>query len=70
MKPEPVAGMPGLQTKSNGFNEYSGKAGYSDNPFSFLRSSRGVPQTAYYDSMSNRELYRTNDNNNRAPGIQ
>lgn len=32
---EPVVGSPGFQTKSIGSNEYSGKAGYSDNPFMF-----------------------------------
>ena len=34
-KPGPDAGNPGFQTKSSGFIEYSGKSGYSDNPFSF-----------------------------------
>ena len=34
-EPEPVAGNPGVQTKSNRSNEYSGKPGYSDNPFSY-----------------------------------
>ena len=41
VKPEPVAGNPGCcQTKSNGFNEYSGEPGYSDDPFSFTVINR------------------------------
>ena len=58
VKPEPVAGNPGFPTKSNGFNEYSGKPGYPDNPFSFtVTKGQGVPHaddSAYYDFMSKR----------------
>ena len=59
VKPEPVAGNPGFQTNSNGFNEYSGKPGYSDNPFSSTiiqgQYKRATMHT-YYDLVSKPEL--------------
>ena len=41
VKPESVAGKPGFQTKSNGFNEYSVNPGTRTSRFR-LRSSRGI----------------------------
>ena len=41
VKPEPVAGNPGFQTESNGFNEYSVNPGTRTTRFR-LRSSRDI----------------------------
>ena len=58
VKPEPVAGNPCFQTKSNGFNDYSVNPGTFGQAV-LVHGHQGVPQAedrAYYNLMSKREL--------------